>query len=133
VLSMWLQTVKVIVKKSKCAGLGNWFFTPNSCSLLWLVEGATQLCTSKSERNKLNLTTDQYFLLVDRNDWSSWFAISSPPCIWSSSFSFIGAVPKQKTAKLRHLILLSRVTYWAPLEMLLGTNPQPNTCIRLKI
>ncbi len=32
----------------------------------------------------------------------------------------MGGVAKKKTEKLRHLILLSRVTYWAPLEMLLG-------------
>jgi hypothetical protein len=37
------------------------FFAPNSCSLPWLVKGATQLCTSKKERNKLDLTADQYF------------------------------------------------------------------------
>jgi hypothetical protein len=29
-------------------------------------------------------------------------------------------LPKKQTAKLRHLILLSRVTYWAPMEMLLN-------------
>jgi len=34
--------------------------------------------------------------LVDHNDWSGWFAISSPPCIWSSSLSFIGRVAKRK-------------------------------------
>jgi hypothetical protein len=45
--------------------------------LLWLVKGATQLCTSKKECNKLNLIAAQYFSLVDHNDWSRWFAISS--------------------------------------------------------
>jgi hypothetical protein len=34
-------------------------------------------------------------------------------------FQFIGGVAKNKTAKLKYLILLSRVTYWAPVEMLL--------------
>jgi hypothetical protein len=29
---------------------------------------------------------------------------------------------KKQTAKLRHLILLSRVTYWAPMEMLYTCN-----------
>jgi hypothetical protein len=44
VLSMWLQTVKFIVKKSKCAGLAQeiGFSAPNSCSLPWLVKGTTQ-------------------------------------------------------------------------------------------
>jgi hypothetical protein len=38
------------------------FSAPNSCSLPWLViKGATQLCTSKKECNKLNLTAAQYF------------------------------------------------------------------------
>jgi hypothetical protein len=41
------------------------------------------------------------------------------PRICSSSYSFIGGVAKKKPAKLRHLILLSRVTYQAPVEMLL--------------
>jgi hypothetical protein len=104
---------KIYCKKIEICwfSLGNWFFTPNLCSLLGLVKGTTQLCTSTTKLNKLDLTAAQYFLLVDHNDWSRWFAISSPPCIWSSSFSFIGGVAKQKTAKLRHLILLSRVTY----------------------
>jgi hypothetical protein len=117
VLSMWLQKVKFIANKSKCAGLGQeiGFSAPNSCSLPWLVKGATQLCTSKKECNKLDLTAAQYFWLVDHNDWSRWFAISSPHIC----YSFIGGVAKTKTAKLRHLILLSRVTYWPPLEMLL--------------
>jgi hypothetical protein len=65
------------------------------------------------------MTAAQYFWLVDHNDWSRWFAISSPPRICSSSFCFIGGIVKRKRANLRHLILLSRVTYWAPLEMLL--------------
>jgi hypothetical protein len=88
-----------------------WFFAPNLCSLPRLVKGATQLCTSQSEYYKLHLTMVQYFCLVDHNDWSRWFAIPSPPCIWSSSFSLIGGVAKRKTAKRRHLNLLSRVTY----------------------
>jgi hypothetical protein len=45
------------------------------------------------------------------------FAIGSPH-IYICSNSFIGAVAKRKTAKLRHLILLSRVTYSAQMEIL---------------
>jgi hypothetical protein len=58
VLSMWLQTVKSIVKMSKCACLDQEidFLAPNLCSLPCLVKGATQLCTSKKECNKLDLT-----------------------------------------------------------------------------
>jgi hypothetical protein len=60
---MRLQTIKFIAKKSKCASLAQeiGFSAPNSCSLLWLEKGAAQLCTSKKECNKLNLTATQYF------------------------------------------------------------------------
>jgi hypothetical protein len=121
VLSMWLQTVKFITKKSKCAGLAQeiGFSAPNSCSFPWLVKGATQLCTSKKEYNKLDLITAQYFWLVDHNDWSGWFAISSPHiyAVPVTEFYWWGC-QKKKTAELRCLILSSRVTYWAPVEML---------------
>jgi hypothetical protein len=51
-----------MVKKSKCAVLAQeiGFSAPNSCSLPWLVKGATQ-CTSKKKCNKLDLTAAQYF------------------------------------------------------------------------
>jgi len=54
---------KFIANKSKCAALAQeiGLSAPNSCSLLWLVKGATQLCTSKKECNKLDLTAAQYF------------------------------------------------------------------------
>jgi hypothetical protein len=54
---------KKILKKSKCAGLAHEvdFSALNSCSLLWLVKGATQLCTSRKECNKLDLTAAEYF------------------------------------------------------------------------
>jgi hypothetical protein len=118
---MWLQRVKFIVKKSKCAGLAQEisFCGPNSCSLPWLVRGATHLCTSKKECKKLDLHAAQYFWLVDHNDWSMWFAISSSDLYVVPVTVLLVGLPK-KTAKLRHLILLSRVTYWAPVEMLLA-------------
>jgi hypothetical protein len=51
------------VKKLKCAGLAHeiGFSAPNSCSLPWLVKGATQLCTSKKGCNKLDQIAAQYF------------------------------------------------------------------------
>jgi hypothetical protein len=120
VLNMWLQTIKFIANESKSAGLAQeiGFSAPNSYSLPWLGNGTTQLCTPQKECNKLHTTAAQYFWLVHHNDWSRWLAISSPPCICNSSFSLLVGLPKKKTAQLRHLILLSRVTYWAPLEML---------------
>jgi hypothetical protein len=85
VSSMWLQTVKFIVKKSKCACLAHEIgcSAPNSCSLQRLVKGAIQLCTSKKECNKLDLTEAQYLWLVDHNDWSRWFAISVVPAYFA--------------------------------------------------
>jgi hypothetical protein len=77
------------------------------------------LCTSKQECNKLDLTAARYFWLVDHNDWSKWFAISSShECAVPIAVLLVGLPKKKKTAKLRHLILLSRVTYWASVEML---------------
>jgi hypothetical protein len=67
---------------------------PNSWSFLWLVKGATQLCTSQKESNKLDLNAAQYFSLVDYNGWYWWFAISSPPCI---SVLLVG-LPKQNSS-----------------------------------
>jgi len=50
------------MKKSNGAGLAQkiGFSASNLCSLPQLVKGATQLCTSKKECNKLDLTTTQY-------------------------------------------------------------------------
>jgi hypothetical protein len=61
VLSIWLQSVQFIAKKPKCSCLAQkiGFSAPNSCSLTWLVKGSTQLCTSKKECNKLDLTVAQ--------------------------------------------------------------------------
>ncbi len=37
----------------------------------------TVKCTSEKECTKWDLTAAQYFWLVNHNDWSRWFAISS--------------------------------------------------------
>ncbi len=61
--------------------------------------------------------------LIDvKNTLKNTKKINLGQCICSSSYSFIGGVAqkRKKPAKLRHLILLSRVTYWALVEMLLG-------------
>ncbi len=83
---------------------GNWFFCTKCVQL-------AVACTSKKEYNKLDLTTAQYFGLVDHNDWSRWFAISSPQIYVVPVTVLLVGLPKKRTAKLRHLILLSRVTY----------------------
>ncbi len=102
---------------SKCDGLaqGIGFSAPNSCSLPCVVKSTTRLCTSKKEYNKLERTASQCFSLVDHNDWSRWFAISSPH-VYAVSVTVLLVVLQKKH---RHLISLSRVTYRAPVEMLL--------------
>jgi hypothetical protein len=130
VLRMWLQTIKIIVKMLKCACLAQEidFSASNLCSLSCLVKGATQLCTSRNECNKLDRTAALSIAvykqigkiwLVDHNGRSRWFdIILVVPRICSSNYSFIGGVAKKKSAKLKRLILLSKVTDWAPVEML---------------
>ncbi len=104
------------MKHAKCASLAQeiGFSAPNSCTLPWLVKGATRLCTSKKECNKLDLIAAQYFWLVNQNDYSRWFAISSPYVYTVLVTVLLVGLPKEKTAKLRDLILYSRVTNWAP-------------------
>ncbi len=94
------------MKKSKCAGLAEeiGFSAPNLSSLPWQVKVATQLCTSKKECNKLDLTVAQYFSLVDHNDSSRWFAIrNSDVCAIPVTVLLVG-LPKKKGARLGHLI-----------------------------
>jgi len=85
VLSMWLQTVKFIAKKSKFAGLAQeiGFSAPNSWRLLWQVKGATQLCTSKKECNKFDLTavsiSDRSIIMIGPGG-----LLLIDPCICSS-------------------------------------------------
>jgi len=102
VLSMWLQTVQFIAKKSKCASLAQeiGFSAPNLCRVPWLVKGATQLCTSEKENNKLDLTAAQYFWLVDHNYWSRWFAISSPHVYAVPVKVLLVGLPKTKQLNL---------------------------------
>jgi hypothetical protein len=44
-----------------------------------LVKGASTLCTPTETTKKYNLTAAQCFRLPHPNDWSKWFAISTPP------------------------------------------------------
>jgi hypothetical protein len=106
---------KIYCKKVKTCRFSSWnlFFCTKFVQLPWLIKGATQF---KKDCNKLDLTAAQYFWLVDHNDWSRWFAISSPR-IYAVTVVLV-RLPKKNTPKLRHLILLSRVTYWAPVDML---------------
>jgi hypothetical protein len=50
---------------SKCDDLAQdiGFSAPKSCSLLWLVKGTTQLCTSKEEFDKIGPDCGSIFLI----------------------------------------------------------------------
>ncbi len=119
-LSMWLQRVKFSLKKSKCTGLAQEidFFAPNSCSWLWLVKA--QHSCAPPKKSVINWRWLRFSI-------SDWLIIMIGPgglrfvvrthMQFQLQFYWWGC-PK-KTDKLRHLILLSRLTYWAPVEMLL--------------
>ncbi len=80
------------------------------------MKGPTHLCTSKTECNKLDLTAAQYFWLSIIMIGPDGLLLVVPTYLqFHLQFYWWGC---QKTkAKLRHLILLSRVTYWAPVQM----------------
>jgi hypothetical protein len=74
----------------------------------WKIQGKTQLgcekyffATRVMHRLYLHLQTDSLlapsFWLVNHNDWSKWFVISSLPPIWSPGFGFMrgGVDPKK--------------------------------------
>jgi len=107
----WL-TVRCVQISGTCnfsGAMRNTLHPPPPYNVPWLVKGATQLFNVQNEcnkftvekeskkSNKLHMTATQYFWLVDHNDWSRWFAISSPPDIYSSTFSSIGGVAKKKS------------------------------------
>jgi hypothetical protein len=64
--------------------------------LLWLVKLTAALFTCWKECNKYDLTTTQCFWLAHHNDWSRWFAISSPPLIFAVPVSVFWVVGLQK-------------------------------------
>ncbi len=51
--------------------------------------------THKSKCSKYDLTVGHCFSLAHHNDWSRWFAISSPQGICCPSFSSMGGVAKE--------------------------------------
>jgi hypothetical protein len=128
VLSMWSCTSVIGGTKSYVCRFhsGKWFWLSIIAYVAWLLKGAAALCTCRKECNKCDLTAAQYFSLAHHNDWSRWFAISSPPPICCPSFSFIGGVAKEYITILGCEKYFCRVTYWAPLEMHLEQlHPKP--------
>jgi len=121
VLAMWSCTVKFDEEKPKnaCLAQENGFGSAKLHSFPWLVKGEAALCTCRKECNKYDLIATECFWLAHHNDSPRWFAISSPPPIFCPSFSFMVGVAKEYTTKLGCERFFLRVTYWAPLEMLL--------------
>jgi hypothetical protein len=120
VLSMWLQTVKFITKGSKCVSLAQeiGFSTPNSSTLPWLVQ-RDRVVHLQKECDKLEpprLSISNWSILII-GPGGLLLLVPHVRAVLVSVL-FVG-LPQNKTAKHRHLILLSRVPYWAPLEMLL--------------
>jgi hypothetical protein len=62
---------------------------------MWTSKANT--CFVREECNGYDLTITSYLSLVNHNDLSRWFAISSLPPICSSSFRLMGGVGKKKT------------------------------------
>jgi hypothetical protein len=58
-----LQRVNIYCEKVEmcCLAQEIGFSAPKSCSLPWLIKGATELGTSEKECKKLDLTSAQYF------------------------------------------------------------------------
>jgi len=68
------------------------------------VKGTTQLCTSKKECNKLDPTAARYFSLLDHNDWSRWFAISSSHIYAVPVTVLLVGLPKKTTETFNFII-----------------------------
>jgi hypothetical protein len=100
-------------KRSKCVDLAQEIglsAPPNSRSLLQLVNGTTQLSTSKNEFNKIEANCSSIFLIG--------IIMIGPvgllhvvPTYVQFQLQLIGGVAKKKQLTLDILILLSRVTF----------------------
>jgi hypothetical protein len=95
-------------------------FGQHFCTICWGSSNAQQKgATAREEHDKYELTTIPcFFWLADHIDLSRRFAINSLPPGCSPTFSLMGGEPKIKT-KLGYEKYLCKVTYWAPLGMLL--------------
>ncbi len=96
----------------------NWFFSTKFVQLAVAGKRSNTVVHLQKHCNKLDLTAAQYFWLVDHTDWSRWFTISSFHVYTVPVTVLLVGLP-EKTAIHTHLILLSRVIYWASVEMFL--------------
>ncbi len=113
VLSMWLETIKFIAKKWKCAGLAQEISlsAPNSCSLL-AVAGRRRNSCAPPKKSVINWTwlrlsiSDWLIIMIGRGG-----LLSVVPTYMQLQLHFYWwGCQKRKQPKLRHLILLYRVT-----------------------
>jgi hypothetical protein len=71
---------------------GKWFWLSMIVQVAVAGLGAQQGCAPAPKNkkcNKYDLTTAQCFWLVDHNNWSRWFAISSPPHLFAVTVSVL--------------------------------------------
>jgi hypothetical protein len=71
-------------------------FAPACLQSLIRLSQAGEICARAGEEcNKYDLTATPCFRLADHDDWSKWFAITSPPPVCSVSFSYMCGVAKE--------------------------------------
>jgi hypothetical protein len=99
---------KLVLAQHNWTVCGGWLMAQQWC---------THTCTEQFNKYDLDFAL---FSLPYHNDWSRWFAISSPPPTYCASFSFMGGVAKEYITELGCEKYFRRVTYQALLEMLLS-------------
>jgi hypothetical protein len=100
VLSQYVtQDSKIYCEKIKMCrfSLGHWFFCTKFVQLAVTGKEHNTVVHLQKECNKLDLIAPQYFLLVDHNDWSRWFGISSPHVCGVPVDVLLVGLPKKKS------------------------------------
>jgi len=106
---MWLQTVNLLRESQNVQEIG---FSAPKFEQRAVAGKRCNTSRAPPKKSVINWT----WLRLSVSDWSKWFAISSPDVYAVPVTVLLVGLP-YKNDKLRHLILLSRVTYWAPVQM----------------
>ncbi len=94
VLSMWSCRVQLEEESQNVSiWLRKMVLAQHNCTVWW----RAQRHCPPAEKSVINMIwlLLSVFLSAHSNDWSRWFAISSPPPICCPSFSFMGGVAKK--------------------------------------
>jgi hypothetical protein len=104
-MPVWLR--KIVLAQHNCAGYYHGWYE------------AQQRCAPEKKRKKSAINV--IWLLLSVSDWPRSFVISIVPHLFAIPvFSFIGGVIKDYITELGCEKYLLRVTYWAPLEDVVG-------------